>query len=129
VRILLFSFLVACGSGNAADDYNVGASCSTDADCLVEDSDTDPEFDMTCLTAFTGGYCGVDDCTANSDCPDGSSCVVHTDGTNYCFRDCVDKAECNENRGAEEESNCSANVDYVEEGTDGKACVPPSSGT
>jgi hypothetical protein len=44
---------------------------------------------------------------------------------NYCFRACVDKAECNANRGPEVESNCSSNITRVD-GGETKACVPPS---
>ncbi|MBT8468891.1 MAG: hypothetical protein KJN97_09095 [Deltaproteobacteria bacterium] len=57
--------------------------------------------------------------------------MTHDDGTgaeNYCFRVCQDKPECNRNRTAENESNCSANVVFVDGPGDRKACVPPSSG-
>jgi hypothetical protein len=110
---------VACDGGTEADQLGVGAECTSDDDC---DADTD----QICLTNFKGGYCGIRDCTANADCPEGSACVAHDDGTNYCFRSCTDKPECNANRTVENESNCSSSVEYVEAETDGKACVPPS---
>lgn len=130
--VSLFALLAtACGDdgGNAADMAGVGWSCTVAADCLEQvcDDDATPCPQLVCLTQFTGGYCGLADCTTHDQCPTGSACVIHDDGTNYCFRTCVDKPECNTNRGTEEEANCSANVDYVSE-LSSKACVPPSSG-
>ena len=68
---------------------------------------------------------GVQDCTDDAGCPQGSACVAHDDGVNYCFRVCANKSECNYNRAADNESNCSSNITFVE-GGGGKACVPPS---
>jgi hypothetical protein len=53
---------------------------------------------------------------------------MHTDGMNYCFRNCIDKAECNANRDPANEANCSSNVTFVEPAKNQglKACVPPS---
>jgi hypothetical protein len=58
-----------------------------------------------------------------------SICVAHEDGTNYCFRVCADKPECNANRGPEEEANCSSSFDWADPADDlgQKACIPPSS--
>lgn len=103
-----------CGSD--ADDVMIGAECTSAGECDNEE--------LTCLTQFKGGYCGAAQCTANADCPEDSACVNH-EGANYCFRTCVDKAECNENRSTENEANCSSSVTFAEGGT-GKACVPPS---
>jgi len=128
IAALAALFLVACGSGNEADQVGVGASCAVDADCPVVVCDVEPCPELICLTQFGGGYCGLSDCAADVDCPFGSACVAHTDGAQYCFRLCLNKPECNVNRGPEEESNCSSSVDFVEE-QDAKACVPPSSGT
>lgn len=105
-----------CGDGSEADRKGVGAECAADEDCL----DTAP----TCLD-FKGGYCGVDDCTVDTDCPSGSGCVTHTDGVNYCFLICDTKANCNANRSVESEANCASNVTWVEAKAS-KACVPPS---
>jgi len=111
-------------AGNEADMVGVAAQCDVDDDCLFEPDTGGEPFDLQCLTTFKGGYCGVVDCTAHVDCPEGSACVAHDDGVNYCFRLCVDKAECNLHRSPDQEANCSSNVDYV--GPDaGKACVPP----
>jgi len=112
--------------GNEADQVGVAAQCQVDADC-EHDTDTDTDGDpfvLECLTNFKGGYCGVTDCTSHDDCPLGSACVMHDDGSNYCFRLCVDKAECNLHRDADQEANCSANITYVGDEV-GKACVPP----
>ena len=106
----------ACGDETEAQRKGVGAECTTDEDC----AETAP----TCLD-FKGGYCGVDACTADSECPSGSACVAHTDGVNYCFLICDTKADCNVNRSVDNEANCASNVTWVETRTD-KACVPPS---
>lgn len=107
-----------------ADRIGVGAQCLNTDQCETY-ADTDgSDLPLRCLTQFKGGYCGIIDCINHGDCPEGSACVAHDDGFNYCFRVCADKAECNENRNPEHESNCSANVTWV--GDDlGKACVPP----
>ena len=120
--------VVACngsGPGSEADDVGVGGECSNDSDCTAMDTDGG---DLQCLTQFAGGYCGLLGCDVNEDCPQGSSCVIHDDGDNYCFLDCTDKEDCNLNRSPDSESNCSANIEYADPETEGKACVPPSSG-
>ena len=130
-RLLALAFLIlppvlgACGSdnppggsGNPAADIGVGDACGTNQDCLKEGQE--------CLTNFKGGYCGVRNCAGDIDCPTGSACVAHTDGTNYCFLLCIDKADCNVYRPVTDESNCSSNVDFVDGKRGDKACVPPS---
>jgi hypothetical protein len=108
------------GGGSEAVRHGVGAACSTSTDCT--------EMGQSCL-AFKGGYCGVADCTSDASCPQGSACVAHTDGKNYCFLICVEKVDCNLNRPVlEEQANCSANVTFVSGNKGSKACVPPSSG-
>jgi hypothetical protein len=120
IRFVLAAVLfTACSD---ADDLGVAAECNTTADC-----NEDAEPPLVCLTQFKGGYCGLSGCTANDDCPEDSFCVTHTDATNYCFRICGEKSECNENRSDDNEANCSSNITRVEAGTQ-KACVPPSGG-
>ncbi|MDP6947116.1 MAG: hypothetical protein QF464_23400, partial [Myxococcota bacterium] len=106
----------------------VGGGCTDDQACPdVQEQNADGEpITLVCLDQFKGGYCGLEGCIANTDCPTGSACVAMDDGVNYCFRQCVDKVECNENRSVDDESNCSSSVTYVEPLTEGKACVPPS---
>ncbi len=125
-KVLSTSFFIlalfACGGeGNEADNAGVGASCAMPEDCMEEG--------QTCLTQFTGGYCGLE-CVVDGDCPDGSGCVAHDDGNQYCFRLCQNKSECNLNRSEEEEANCSSSITWVDDAAhDGdKACVPPSAG-
>lgn len=124
VWLLMALLCAACGDdGTEADRLGVGAQCvDVDLDC---DEDTD----QICLTEFKGGYCGIRDCADDLDCPEGSACIAHDSGTNYCFRVCLDKSECNRHRDVDSEANCSSNVVFTD-GADGrKACVPPSSGT
>jgi hypothetical protein len=113
--------LAGCGSDSTeADRLGVGAQCSATDAC-------DEETNQVCLTQFAGGYCGIQGCAHDSDCPEASACVMHTDGNNYCFRLCVDKPDCNATRDVDDEANCVGNITFVD-GTDGrKACVPPSS--
>jgi hypothetical protein len=124
--LALFACLAfaACGSdnngppaGSEADLHGVGAACASNADCW--------EQGQSCLP-LKGGYCGVAGCTADPDCPAGSRCVAHSDGTNYCFLVCANKVDCNFNRPVELESNCSSNITFTSGGKNGKACVPPS---
>ncbi len=110
------------GAGTEADRIGVGAECTQDKDCPVVEG----EPAMECLE-FRGGYCGLSDCAGDADCPSGSACVQHDDGRTYCFRICLDKAECNLNRSAENSANCSSNVGFVDEQNEIRACVPPSS--
>lgn len=123
--------LLAC-SANAteADRYGVAATCRSDSDCAIVMIGED-ETQLTCLEQFDAGYCALGGCASAADCPDGSTCVAHDDGQNYCFRECSEKSECNANRPPDSEANCSANFDYASntDDTEGmKACIPPSSG-
>ena len=120
ISLTMLFALSACDDdkGNKANELGVGAQCTETAQCDVETQE--------CLLDFKGGYCGVKDCTADLDCPEGSRCVTHDDGFNYCFLICVDKADCNVNRDVDNEANCSSSITFVEEPQDGKACVPPS---
>ena len=120
-------FCAGCGDddGVEADRVGVGAECKTDVDCAPPLPDGGVP--QRCLTQFKGGYCGLQNCTSHAACPEGSACVVHEDGERYCFRSCIDKAECNVNRTPDNESNCSSSVTYVDgDKSLGKACVPPS---
>jgi hypothetical protein len=114
---LLITLLGACGSN--ADQLGVGAQCASDSDCQNTDN-------QKCLTQFKGGYCGLENCLHDTDCPPDSACVTHTDGHNYCFRICATKADCNANRDPINEANCSSSVTFVDPQNGTKACVPPS---
>jgi hypothetical protein len=121
IMLAVFTFAYACddddNNQNEADIHGIGASCTEDASCTEEG--------QVCLLDFKGGYCGSVDCTEDASCYEGSRCVT-LDATNYCFLICTDKDQCNENRGVDEESNCSASVVFVEDATTEKACIPPS---
>jgi hypothetical protein len=120
VRFALVALMLgsaACGSD--ADDIGVGAQCTMNDECNQDDGA------QTCL-AFKGGYCGIMGCAHDADCPEDSACITHDDNVNYCFRICIDKAECNANRDVENESNCSSNVTFTDGTMGRKACVPPS---
>jgi hypothetical protein len=117
MRFLAIALLVAA-CGNDADKLGVGAQCGTDTDCNTD-------LHEKCL-AFKGGYCGLEGCVHDTDCPTDSACIAHTDGHNYCFRICADKPDCNANRDPANESNCSSSVTFVDGANNRKACVPPS---
>lgn len=120
--VLAMTAGLACGGGNDADRVGIAADCTKDGDCPKVG-----DFQLTCLTAFKGGYCGLQGCTKDEDCPNGAACIA-VGGTNYCFRTCVDKPECNANRTVDNEANCVSSVTHVGTST-AKACVPPSSGS
>ena len=103
--------------GSEAVELGVGAACTTDADCTEEG--------LVCLD-FKGGYCGLEGCTGDADCPGGSACITHTDSVNYCFLVCEQKADCNVNRSVEDEANCVSSVVWVDGAMGRKACEPPS---
>ncbi|HMI92270.1 MAG TPA: hypothetical protein VK509_12930 [Polyangiales bacterium] len=118
--------VLSCGDDDdaaEADLLGVGAQCTSSSECLREG---DGGINLACLDQFKGGYCGLEDCSGNEDCPERSVCVAHDDGRNYCFRSCTNKLECNANRDPDNEANCSANIEFVDADTAGKACVPPS---
>lgn len=114
----------ACSSDDSsaltpAQQHGVGAACSNDSDCVVGDTA------LKCLS-FKGGYCGLKGCQADAECPPGSGCVAHDDGSTYCFLLCADKPECNYTRPPAIEANCSSKIDFVGGQKANKACVPPS---
>jgi hypothetical protein len=118
------SLIVVTSCGSPAQQAGIGTECAANDDCNQGGDDDD--FEQTCLS-FKGGYCGLEDCANDSDCLGGSACVTHDDGANYCFLLCRDKPECNGGRSAENESNCSGNITFIDPQDDGvKACVPPS---
>ncbi|MBA3453399.1 MAG: hypothetical protein H0T42_09940 [Deltaproteobacteria bacterium] len=120
IRLLLASAfaLAACG-GNESDELGVGAQCTATDEC-------NQDISATCLLQFKGGYCGLTGCLHDTDCPESSACVKHTDNVNYCFRICLDKPECNANRDGENEANCSGSATFVDGTMGRKACLPPS---
>lgn len=124
---------VACGDDDAnhADTIGIAATCATTSECprVPSHSADGGVVQLVCLTQFKGGYCGLPDCTTSADCPNQSICVLHDDGNTYCFRECLDKPECNANRPVDDEANCSSSFDFNEPMDDmgQKACIPPSS--
>ena len=122
--LVVLGTIIACGNdGNGgltpAQMHGVGAACTNDMDCFVGDTA------LKCLS-FKGGYCGLEGCHTDTDCPAGSGCVAHDDGNAYCFLRCASKPECNYTRPPAIESNCASNVDFVDGKKGSKACVPPS---
>ena len=107
------------GCGSNADDLGVGAQCTMTSECNTK-------LNEVCLTQFKGGYCGLEGCMHDTDCPTDSACIAHTDGHNYCFRICSTKTDCNANRDAVNEANCSSSATFMDPQNNRKACVPPS---
>lgn len=108
----------SCG-GNDSDRVGIASECGQDADCPKVG-----DFQLTCLTMFKGGYCGLAGCVQDADCPLGAACILES-GANYCFRECSDKPECNVNRTVDNEANCVGSAVHVGAST-AKVCVPPS---
>jgi hypothetical protein len=113
----LVLLLLAAGCGEDADELGVGATCAFGDKC---------NDGQTCLVQFKGGYCGLTGCNANAACPENAACVTHSDGKSYCFRTCFDKVDCNANRPADLEANCSSSVTFISGKKEGKVCLPPS---
>lgn len=123
--IVAAAVALASGCGDdatEADRLGIGAACTASAVCETVD-----EIELECLTQFAGGYCGLEGCEGDDDCPEGSACVTDN-GTNYCFRLCIEKPDCNRNRPADVEANCVGSITFVDPRNDRKACEPPSSG-
>ena len=127
LSFLTLILLVSCSDdAPRVDQIGIGGQCVLQDDCN-QDLDS-----LSCLTTFKGGYCGREGCDNNSQCPEGSVCVTEV-GVSYCFRTCAEKVDCNANRDAENESNCSGSFSLTE-ATDTmptsqpKVCIPPSSG-
>src|SRR5688572_9040074 len=78
------ALLVGCDDDEdtEADRLGVGAQCTSTDQC-------DEETNQQCLMQFKGGYCGIQGCLYDSDCPEASACIAHTDLQNYCFRTCA----------------------------------------
>ena len=94
-------------------DCDVGEACSGDADCATG---------LSCATGFQGGYCTVQGCTINTDCPANSVCVAR-DGVNYCMRSCTADNDCGFCRPLGMRLTCTADVTDVM-GMTGGACAP-----
>jgi hypothetical protein len=116
MRALLLSVLLLLGCSDDADDLGIGGQCANPDQCA----------DGQMCLPFKGGYCGLTDCASDLDCPPRSACIAHSDGTNYCFRTCGEKRDCNVNRDVANEANCSSSVVFVDGAKGRKACVPPT---
>jgi hypothetical protein len=116
--------LAACGGDeSAAEPGLVGAGCQTQDDCQKDEQSGDVT--KQCLLQFRGGYCAIDGCERDLECPSGSACVAHGDGNSYCFRLCSDDGECNRNREPGSEASCTSSAQFLER-SGGRVCVPSS---
>jgi hypothetical protein len=120
-RFMIAILIVAgtAGCSTSADNLGVGAQCTATSQC-------DGTQHEVCLTQFKGGYCGLEGCVHDTDCPTDSACIANTDGHNYCFRTCATKTDCNANRDPVNEANCSSTATFVDPVMGRKACSPPN---
>jgi hypothetical protein len=133
---LAFTVLILAVSGCGDDDgteairRGVGDECTIDTTADASRMGNCTMAGQECLTEFSGGYCGVRDCTVDADCPMGSACVSEDGVTNYCFLICLDKPECNPRRSMANESNCNSALTFVDPAGDmgRKVCRPPLGG-
>jgi len=129
--LVLVGAVAGCGGdeGTEADRIGVGAECTADpsadppSTCPVVQKD-EMDIQLQCLE-FKGGYCGLENCTGDASCPDGSACIMHDDGKNYCFRECTEKLDCNRNRPTCP-ANCVSSITFIDPRNERKACKPPS---
>ena len=119
--LLLVSFACSGSGQSEANRRGVGAACTMSSDCT--------EAGQLCLTAFKGGYCGVAGWLHDTDCPQGSACVIDDNQSNYCFLICNTKSDCNLHRSADDESDCTSSLTFVDGTMNRKVCRPPNSGT
>jgi len=108
------------GGGSQNRKICVPGDCGIGADCGSADDCTG---DLECLLDLLGGYCGKSGCGANADCPEGSRCVDHADGSQYCMRSCETETDCTFCRGSDVFATCSSDVDFVEADTSGSVCI------
>jgi hypothetical protein len=102
-----------CVPADCAD----GEACKADADCA-------PNF--LCDTRLKGGYCvAKKDCITNAECGPDARCTK-VGNANYCLRTCAGAWDCSLCRPRDLAGTCRDDVDYVEAGTTGSVCVPPS---
>jgi hypothetical protein len=116
---LLLASGFSCSDESESDRMGIASVCTQDKDC-----EKVGDVQLTCLTAFKGGYCGLAGCAQDSDCPTGAACIAEA-GVNYCFRECIDKPECNLHRTVDAEANCVGSAVHVGVSS-AKVCVPPS---
>jgi hypothetical protein len=121
LKLCLLAAFVLTACSDDADSLGVGAQCTATDQCNTDQ-------DQVCLTQFKGGYCGLQGCLHDTDCPSDSACIHHDDNINYCFRTCAQKTDCNANRDPINESNCSSTAMFVDPANGRKACSPPSGG-
>jgi len=76
--------------GASAPSTNVGAQCSSNADCFGQGSG--------CMN-LPGGYCVIAGCSEGPACPDGSACFTFDGGASYCLESCASSSECREAEG------------------------------
>ena len=70
---VVLGLAAGCGDGETeADRQGVGAECTAPGQCESPD-----EIELACLTQFKGGYCGLEGCMGDGDCPEGSACIAH----------------------------------------------------
>lgn len=110
-----------------AEQLELGAHCMNDAQCDLRAEGVDSEFRPICLDGFEGGSCGLLRCGMHDECPEGSACIGHDDGFNYCFALCDETADCNRHRADDVAAVCMEGMRSI--GPDlGTVCVPPMSG-
>lgn len=95
-------------------DCGVGADCGSADDCTG---------DLECTLDLLGGYCSKTGCELNADCPEGSLCVDHSDGSSYCMKSCEAETDCTFCRGADVFATCSDEVTFMEADTTGSVCI------
>jgi hypothetical protein len=93
-----------------------GEACKADADCATG---------LVCNTNFKGGYCAKKDCSTNADCGQNARCTK-VGGASYCLKTCAGAWDCSLCRPRDLPGACRDDVDYVEAGTTGSVCVPPT---
>ena len=86
LSVLALAVAVGCSDEPAEPTAQIGAACEADDDCSSG----------WCLSesTFPGNYCSVLNCSADSPCPAGASCLQYTKEYAFCLASCSDVSSC-----------------------------------
>ncbi len=82
-------------NGPGGSDAPVGAACKSDSSCDDKNAEclTEESVGGFLMIEFPEGYCAVQGCEEDDDCPDGSGCF-NAIGLQYCLQTCDSDRDC-----------------------------------
>lgn len=88
-------------SGGQDGQSSVGGACSSADDCAGS-----PAACFSADDGFPGGYCVVEGCETNDDCPGDASCWSFQDDTTKCLANCTTRSDCREGYYCDADNTC-----------------------